>query len=189
MKLSKNIIFLLARILFIFILSGCTPEQKIDIPLPEHPRPDFTRNAWLNLNGQWDFAFDSLEVGETDKCHVAWYSRQFEIPDNKMWDNKEIFIVIGACDFGTKLWLNEKFVGEHEGGYTPFQFDLTDFLSESGENCLVISRISPKTADKPANRDMVRQKAYGRRFISKQDPQAISPWLISHLILIIVLLS
>lgn len=104
-----------------------------------------------------------------------------------MWDNKEIFIVIGVCDFGTKLWLNEKFVGEHEGGYIPFQFDLTDFLSESGENCLVI-----RVEDKPKDGRQTGkqgQKAYGRRFISKQDPQAISPWPISHLILIIILLK
>ncbi|MBC7923273.1 MAG: hypothetical protein H7Z75_19525, partial [Ferruginibacter sp.] len=29
------------------------------IPLPEHPRPDFQRPDWANLNGQWQFEFDS----------------------------------------------------------------------------------------------------------------------------------
>ncbi|NBR57417.1 MAG: beta-glucuronidase, partial [Chitinophagia bacterium] len=33
------------------------------IPLPEHPRPDFERANWINLNGQWDFEFDSLNKG------------------------------------------------------------------------------------------------------------------------------
>ena len=28
------------------------------IPLPEHPRPDWERSQWVNLNGQWDFGFD-----------------------------------------------------------------------------------------------------------------------------------
>jgi len=185
MKLSKNIIFLLAGILFIFLLSGCTPEQKIDIPLSEHPRPDFKRDAWLNLNGQWDFAFDSFEVGETDKwytngnnfdrkitvpfswaapfsgvgiedIHVAWYSRLLEIPDNEIWDHKRIFMVIGACDFSTKLWLNEELVGEHEGGYVPFQFDLTDFINESGENCLVM-----RVEDKPEYGRQTGKQGYG----------------------------
>ena len=34
------------------------------IPLPEHPRPDFARAQWLNLNGHWRFAFDSADQGE-----------------------------------------------------------------------------------------------------------------------------
>ncbi len=38
-----------------------------DIPLPEHPRPDFQRENWINLNGTWGFAFDSLDVGESEK--------------------------------------------------------------------------------------------------------------------------
>ncbi len=33
------------------------------IPLPEHPRPDFERPNWINLNGSWDFEFDSLNTG------------------------------------------------------------------------------------------------------------------------------
>ena len=34
------------------------------IPLPEHPRPDFERSDWVNLNGKWEFEFDSLGKGE-----------------------------------------------------------------------------------------------------------------------------
>ena len=33
------------------------------VPLPEHPRPDLQRAEWLNLNGQWHFAFDSTDRG------------------------------------------------------------------------------------------------------------------------------
>src|SRR2546423_14780265 len=34
------------------------------VPLPEHPRPDFQRAEWLNLNGRWRFAFDPRDSGE-----------------------------------------------------------------------------------------------------------------------------
>jgi hypothetical protein len=34
-----------------------------EIPLPEHPRPDFQRKQWQNLNGTWDFAFDARDKG------------------------------------------------------------------------------------------------------------------------------
>ena len=54
------------------IISNCG-EQKVTqsetIPLPEHPRPDFMRERWVNLNGKWDFSLDSLEVGETEGWH------------------------------------------------------------------------------------------------------------------------
>jgi len=33
------------------------------IPLPEHPRPDFKRPQWINLNGAWSFKFDSNNIG------------------------------------------------------------------------------------------------------------------------------
>ena len=40
------------------------------IPLPEHPRPDWERADWLNLNGSWKFAFDAKDAGLKDK----WFS-------------------------------------------------------------------------------------------------------------------
>ena len=42
-----------------FLLSACNSANvKESIPLPEHPRPDFERTAWVNLNGHWAFTFD-----------------------------------------------------------------------------------------------------------------------------------
>ena len=60
-------IFLLSA--FIFSLVSCSTEQPVpdaDIPLAEHPRPDFERLPWLNLNGYWQFAPDSLNIGEKE---------------------------------------------------------------------------------------------------------------------------
>jgi hypothetical protein len=42
------------------------------IPLPEHPRPDFEREAWANLNGIWKFGFDSLDIGVKEKASKAF---------------------------------------------------------------------------------------------------------------------
>ncbi len=53
-------------VLLINSMSGGTANKEISIPLPEHPRPIFMRDAWLNLNGQWDFALDRDETGEKD---------------------------------------------------------------------------------------------------------------------------
>ena len=44
------------------LLAGPARAQQ-DIPLPEHPRPDFERSAWMNLNGTWQFRFDAADEG------------------------------------------------------------------------------------------------------------------------------
>lgn len=42
---------------------GAQAPRTPDIPLPEHPRPDFERTDWVNLNGRWRFAFDAADRG------------------------------------------------------------------------------------------------------------------------------
>ena len=92
------------------------------IPLPEHPRPDFERAAWLNLNGPWQFRFDKDDAGlnakwfeskETfpqtivvpfpwgaplsklaDEAPIGWYARTLRAPEN--WQGQRVFLVIGA---------------------------------------------------------------------------------------------
>lgn len=137
--------------------------QTLDIPLPEHPRPDFERAEWINLNGSWSFNFDSLDVGIekewftkpifTEKitvpfpwgarlsgienlADIGWYSRRLDIPVK--WDGKRTFIVIGACDWKTTIWIDGVFVGTHQGGYNQFEFDLTDFVSPGKSHQLVV---------------------------------------------------
>jgi len=139
-------------------------SQEIDIPLPEHPRPDFQRDDWINLNGRWDFRFDlndqgledywyqadhpfgrqimvpfpwgSSLSGVPDSADIAWYRREIKIPPN--WSGKKIFLVIGAADWKTSVWLDEQYLGVHQGGYTPFEFDLTPFVKPGKEQYLVI---------------------------------------------------
>src|ERR1035437_355976 len=110
-------------ILLSFILvttfAACGSSQTASIPLPEHPRPDFQREQWINLNGYWDFKFDKKNIGETNKwftspvtdkkilvpfpwgcklsevaneADIAWYSRSIEVPAD--WEGKHIFLVI-----------------------------------------------------------------------------------------------
>ena len=60
-----------------------------NIPLPEHPRPDFERSAWLNLNGNWSFEFDKNDAGMTEK----WFSGKK--PFTKKPCRETWFFVIG----------------------------------------------------------------------------------------------
>ena len=60
---------------FIVFIFTCTigfsqSNEGLTIPLPEHPRPDFERENWINLNGEWEFQFDDNDYGEIQE----WYS-------------------------------------------------------------------------------------------------------------------
>ncbi|HES58138.1 MAG TPA: glycoside hydrolase family 2, partial [Firmicutes bacterium] len=140
------------------------------IPHPEHPRPDFERRPWVNLNGTWRFAFDAEDVGETQQWFesgkhtfekeivvpfpwesrlsgigdteyrgVAWYAREIEIPTGDGWQDKQPWLVIGACDWEAKVWVNGHLVGEHTGGYTPFAVSLAPH-AEPGSKAFVVIR-------------------------------------------------
>jgi hypothetical protein len=146
----KGVVALTAALAATLLIAGPGTAGG-DIPLPEHPRPDFERPAWVNLNGPWQFRFDpgdeglaqSWARGETafpltitvpfswgstlsgvpDDAKIAWYARTIEVP--AAWENERVFLVVGASDWKTTAWLDGERLGEHEGGYTPFEFELT----------------------------------------------------------------
>ena len=135
-----------------------------EIPLPEHPRPDFQRELWENLNGNWAFSFDENNVGieegwykgdkdfdqtisvpfpwgaklsgVEDNADIGWYQRSINV--EKTWEGKRVFITVGASDWETSVWLDGQFLGKHQGGYVPFSFELTDFIKFGQAQQLVI---------------------------------------------------
>ena len=141
-------------------------EKLNAIPRPEHPRPDFVRETFFNLNGVWQFAFDDenkgvregwmkpgtklpLEItvpfayqtkasglGPTDEIHPVIWYRRAFTVPQEM-QGKRILIRFGAVDFECAVYVNGQQVGTHKGGYTPFALDVTDALVE-GENDLCL---------------------------------------------------
>ncbi len=149
--------------LFLFLVSSYA-QDSVSIPLPEHPRPDFQRSLWQNLNGIWQFRFDQNNVGiemqwykghvkfdrdilvpfpwgselsrVDDKADIGWYKRAIKVP--RIWQGLRPVLVIGACDWHTQIWLDGRLVGEHRGGYTPFEFDLSPWVQYGEEQELVL---------------------------------------------------
>jgi beta-glucuronidase len=118
----------------------------------------------IPLHGQWSFAMDTREVGASrgwfkdsynvnswDKVTVphcfsvdprfqfytgmVWYRKSFPWQPQA---GKRVILHFDAAYYKSEIWLNNQKVGTHEGGYTPFHFDITDFL-KSGDNVLAIS--------------------------------------------------
>jgi len=145
----------------------------ISNPLPEYPRPQFKREKWLCLNGKWKYfiskknehveKFSNIKFNgeiivpfpiESYLSRVQqslkpnqklWYYRKFKVPDNWNFDkeNNRIFLNIGAADWKAMVWINNKFIGEHLGGYSSFSFDITDALKLEEENEILISCWDP----------------------------------------------
>ena len=199
-----------------------TPDPPA-IPRPEHPRPDFYRSDWRNLNGMWRFTFDPKNEGEQIRWHrvthpdlrttpaqlnsdpfgdsivvpfpwesqlstiedteykgAAWYQRVIEVPAdwaesdagaegstsaglssagdsaastsavgaNVVWKKKP-FLCFGAVDWSAKVWVDGKFVGEHYGGYTPFDLDLSQYVRPGKPATLTVRVWDACDADTP----------------------------------------
>ncbi len=149
------------------LLLGCVSAalgQTADIPLPEHPRPDFQRPDWINLNGTWQFRFDAKDAGLAanwandgvdfplsitvpfpwgselsgveNKADIAWYRRTIRVPAD--WKGSRVFVVVGACDWLTMGWLDGQKIGSFQGGYTPFEFELTPYIKWGQDQELVL---------------------------------------------------
>ncbi|MGD8239620.1 MAG: glycoside hydrolase family 2 TIM barrel-domain containing protein [Armatimonadota bacterium] len=145
-----------------------------DIPWPEHPRPNFVRDQWVNLNGAWDFDFDREGVGDGEGWHepgkhsfstkiavpFPWEARLSGIGDIEYqgvawyarrvtvpadWQGKRAWLCFGAVDWSAKVWANGEYLGEHVGGYTPFAFDITPHAGP-GETAHIIVRAEDTTS-------------------------------------------
>lgn len=140
------------------------------IPRPEYPRPDFQREKWLPLNGEWDFSFDEpifdqkilvpfacetklSGIHDTSFHNAVWYRRSFSLPE-PMHD-RQILLHFGAVDYTCRLCVNDQFIREHTGGQCGFSADITDALNASGENVIVL-----EARDDPADLEMPRGKQY-----------------------------
>lgn len=140
--------------------------------LQEYPRPIMERTEWKNLNGLWNYAIQSKglptptnfdgeilvpfavesslsgvmkEVGDEKEL---WYQTTFNVPSN--WNDQQILLHFGAVDWQADVWINDIKIGSHRGGYTPFSFDITPFLT-ANEQTIVVKVWDP-TNDGPQPR-------------------------------------
>lgn len=131
-----------------------------------YPRPQLQRCEWINLNGEWNFAFDNENIGLKkrwyktpdfdkkivvpfpyqsqyskiniqDPCDVVWYHRNFNVRRDK-----SVILHFAAVDYEAQIYVNGIYVGNHIGGSNSFSFDITPYLVE-GEQSLVVRAYDP----------------------------------------------
>lgn len=131
---------------------------------PEHPRPQFFRPSWLNLNGDWQFEVDTADSGlerglrtreladtivvpyapeselsgveNTDFLEAVWYRRVITVPAD--WSEQRVILHFGAVDHDATVWVNDVEVVRHRGGFSSFETDITEALGGGSEAVVVL---------------------------------------------------
>ncbi|MBC7287043.1 MAG: hypothetical protein H5T86_03165 [Armatimonadetes bacterium] len=159
-----------ATVIWILFASVSAQEWTIgrEVPWPAPnvlPSPDRV----LTLNGQWHFVTDPVSTLTPEKLRqttdartirvpccweaafedlvdydgVAWYWRAFDVPEQLLKADR-LFLRFDAADYLARVWLNGVELGQHEGGYSPFEFEVTGRLRPAG-NELVVRVVDPAT--------------------------------------------
>ncbi len=134
------------------------------IPRPEHPKPQFERQTWENLNGPWQFDIDLgasnpheyqtlgkklpkeiilpfcpesdlSGIGYKDFMPTVWYKRNITVTKEQL--EGRVLLHFGAVDYLCTIWVNGKEAGKHKGGYVSFAIDITKYL-KAGENEITV---------------------------------------------------
>lgn len=152
-----------------------------------YPRPELERKQWENLCGEWEFDFDfgksgkesnilekewfdyKIEVpfcpesrlsgiGHKDFIPACWYRRKFE---SKKLGAERLILNFEAVCHKAEVFVNGKSVGAHTGSYTPFSFDITEYVTD-GENTLAVYCESDvRSGTQPTGKQSDRFASYG----------------------------
>ena len=101
------------------------PKSKSD--LIEY---DFDKSATLKVPGDWNTQTDQLFFYEG----TVWYKKSF---DYQRHPDTRLFVYFGAANYFADVYLNGEKLGQHEGGFTPFNFEVTKLVRDTG-NFLVV---------------------------------------------------
>ena len=159
------------------------------IPRSEHPKPQFRRDNWLNLNGKWAFEIDQGRsgehrglsaadaklsgeilvpfcpesdlsgVGHKDFIYGVWYQRTVTLTQAQCGGT--VFLHFGAVDYEATVYVNGQKAGSHKGGYVSFKFDITA-LVHPGDNVITVNAIDDTRNDLyPSGKQSNRPYSFG----------------------------
>lgn len=153
----------------------------------DYPRPQFVRKDWQSLNGAWDFAFDDEDrgvreqwmtrfpegrsiqvpftyetamsgIGEESVHNVVWYAREITAG---IKPGQRLLLHFEGSDYLTRVWANGRYLGQHEGGYSRFTFDLTDVWAD-GQPLRLTVRVEDSLAqDQPRGKQRYKPESWG----------------------------
>lgn len=174
----------------IFLLSFlCCVTAAFAVPRSEYPRPQFERNNWINLNGEWtctfDFSGSGMErelykskgfdkkitvpfcpeselsgIGYKDFINHFWYQRSISVPQE--WVGKNVMLNFGAVYYKAEIYVDGVFAARHFGGTSSFAVDITSLVKPGQEHSLVVYVESDiRSAKQTAGKQNLQFESYG----------------------------
>ena len=96
---------------------------------------DFDKSPTMQIPGDWNTQDERLFFYEG----TVWFKKSFSVKaDDDFIDGRnKALLYFGAANYDCRVWVNGKEAGHHVGGFTPFNFDVTEMLKE-GENTVIV---------------------------------------------------
>jgi beta-galactosidase len=104
--------------------------------------PAFNDSTWEQVNLPHDYSIEQeyTETGEAESGYLlggtGWYRKNFTVDSSAA--GKRIRIDFGGVYMNSTVWVNGNQVGTHPYGYTPFSFDITDYVNFGGDNVITV---------------------------------------------------
>ena len=160
---------MLRKLLFLTLSAlACLTGGAAEIVVPRlSPQPLVPSDAKLSLNGEWQFTtalgekhlpngsidWKTIQVPgewvmqgfEVEPGAQTGYARDFKLPAD--WQGRRIKLRCNAVYSDCSVFVNAHRVGSHLGGFTPFEFDITDWVKFGEENRIVVAVTSESVAD------------------------------------------
>ena len=151
-------------------------------------RPQFVRNSFIDLCGEWEFVFDDRKEGERNKYYqsfpketlkimvpfsyetpksninneehhdVVWYKKELHVTRK---NDERVIVHFEGADYYTKFWVNGQFVGMNKGGHHRFSFDITDHLIDDSNNILVVECVDFMDTTQPRGKQRWLKNSFG----------------------------
>lgn len=160
----------------------------MNIPRPEHPNPQWERESWRNLNGEWEFDFDfgnsAVErelykkgalskkitvpfcpeselsgIGYKDFISGVCYRKVISLCASEV--SGKVFLNFGAVDFKSRVYVNGEFADEHIGGYSSFSVDISQFVKVGENEIFVAVSDNVRSRQQPAGKQSSKYFSQG----------------------------
>ena len=147
----------------------------------EHPNPQFERNDFACLNGTWEFSYGKVSgkencaldsrievpfcpeselsgIHNTDYITDCIYSREIEVSESDLCGR--LVLHFGAVDYKAEVYINGIKAGEHFGGYTAFEVDITAYVKE-GKNRITVGVHDDINENVPSGKQTKKRSGFG----------------------------
>lgn len=114
-------------------------------------------NANLKIKVPFCIESELSGIGYKDFVKLVWYKKSIDVDLTQ----GRAMLHIGAADYKTSVFVNDKLAGTHMGGYTSFCFDITDYAKNGKNEVVIVCEDDTKSSYIPTGKQSVRKNSYG----------------------------